>query len=85
MGVRNRTSSREPSAFEEMRVKSENIGKNLKQIIELLGCTQAEFAERCGITQAAVSQILNGEREPSLKTIIQILKVVPTTFERLCK
>lgn len=66
-------------------MKSENIAKNLKDMIDFLGLTQAEFASRVGVTQAAISQIVNGEREPSLKTIIAILTVVPTTFERLCK
>jgi transcriptional regulator with XRE-family HTH domain len=63
----------------------ENFGANLKQLLDELDLIQSEFARRAGLSQAAVSQILNNEREPSLQTICKILTVIPTTFERLVK
>lgn len=61
------------------------IGTNLHNILGYLDMSQSDFANRSGLTQAAVSQIINGEREPSLGTIQKILSVLPITFERLTR
>jgi transcriptional regulator with XRE-family HTH domain len=66
-------------------VNPEKFGKNLKQILDTLEMTQTELAENAGITQAAISQIISGKREPSLMTICLILRVVPVKFERLVR
>lgn len=63
----------------------ENFGKNLKIVIDFLEITQAELTEKSGLTQAGISQIINGEREPSLGSICKILNVIPVKFERLVK
>jgi len=63
-------------------VKPENFGKNLKTVIDFLEISQAELT---GLTQAGISQIVNGEREPSLGSICKILNVLPVKFERLVK
>lgn len=68
-----------------MKLKPENIGKNLKEIMKILGMNQTKLAEKTGLTQAAISQIINSEREPSLKSICVILEVIPISFERLLK
>lgn len=59
------------------------FGKNLSQVLNALGMTQADLAERAGLTPACVSQVLAGKREPTLYTIMRILRVVPVKFERL--
>lgn len=59
------------------------FGKNLKEVMISLGMTQTDLAIRTGLTQAAISQVLSGKREPSLSTVIIILKVIPVKFERL--
>lgn len=64
-------------------LKSENFHINLRQLLNELGLSQTEFAEHIGITQAAVSQLLNGERIPSVETLLKILNKVPVKFERL--
>jgi transcriptional regulator with XRE-family HTH domain len=64
-------------------VSPEKFGKNLKHIIDTLGMSQTELAQNSGLTQAAVSQILAGKREPSLTSICLLLRVVPVKFERL--
>lgn len=61
------------------------FGANLRKVLRSLDMTQAEFAERAGLTPAAVSQILDGKREPSLGTVCKILAVVPTNFEWLVR
>lgn len=62
-----------------------HFGRNLRALLESLGITQAEFAARTGITQGAVSMILSGDRDPSLETVIRILKVIPVKFEMLIR
>jgi predicted transcriptional regulator len=60
-----------------------NFGKNLNKVLDCLEMSQIELAKKTGLTQAAISQIINGQREPSLSTIVKILKIIPTNFERL--
>lgn len=60
-----------------------NFGNNLRLILKSLGLSQVDFAKRAHLTPAAVSQIIDGKRMPSLKTICNILGVLPVTFERL--
>jgi transcriptional regulator with XRE-family HTH domain len=62
---------------------SHSFGKNLREIRKLLGMSASELANRAGVTAAAISQIENGTRDPSLSTIIAILGVLPVKFERL--
>ncbi len=60
-----------------------SFGKNLGSILKSLGMTQTDLAVRTGLTQAAVSQLLSGIRDPSLHTIVKILRVIPVKFEVL--
>ena len=62
-----------------------NFGTNLKRIRESLGMSQKELADRTNLTPAAVSQIENSLRDPSLSSIIAILKIIPIKFEVLIK
>lgn len=61
------------------------FGKNLKEVLDALEMNQTELAARTGLTQAAVSQLLNDEREPSFRTILKILDAIPVKFERLIR
>lgn len=61
------------------------FGKRLKSLLKALGMNQTELAQKTGLTQAAVSQLLAGIRDPSLHTIVKILKVIPIKFEHLVK
>ena len=67
------------------KMNPKNIGRNLKFIMEALEINQSELAEKTGLTPAAISQIINGNRLPSLDSMVAILEVIPTNFERLCK
>ena len=64
-------------------LKSENFHINLRQLLNELGLSQVEFAERIGCTQAAVSQLLNAERLPSMETLLKIINTFHIKFERL--
>lgn len=66
-------------------MNASNFGKNIKDILNFLEMTQGELAKKAGLTPAAISQFVSGEREPSLGTVIKILKVLPVNFERLVK
>lgn len=67
----------------EMKLNHLIFRLNLRRILEDLEITQTDFSARCGLTQANLSQILNGDRQPSIKTICKILNVLPVSFERL--
>lgn len=60
-----------------------NFGRNLVSILKSLGMNQIELSNKTGLTPAAISQILSGEREPSLSSVVKILRVIPVKFERL--
>jgi transcriptional regulator with XRE-family HTH domain len=63
----------------------EYFGANLRKVLRSIDMSQTEFAERAGLTQAAISQILDGKRDPSLTTICKILSAIPTNFEWLVR
>ena len=52
----------------------ENIGHRIKQVIDSLGISQAEFAKKVNISQSMVSKICSGSAEPSYRTISDICK-----------
>lgn len=62
-----------------------NFGKNLKQIREFLGFSQAELAKDAGVTTGALSMLEAGKRAPSLATLVRLLKALGVKFERLVK
>jgi len=61
------------------------IASNLKSIMLSKGQTQTDFAKACGITQAALSQILNMKRYPSLETVQNISSRLKVTVDSLLK
>lgn len=67
-----------------MKEKS-TFGKNLSKELYLQDINQLELSKKLGLTEAAISQIISGKREPSLSIILKILKVLPIKFERLIK
>jgi predicted transcriptional regulator len=55
----------------------------LAELLSLMGMTQNELAKRTGLTQAAISHIINGDRDPALSSILKILRVLPVKFEKI--
>ena len=64
---------------------SKTFGKNLTEVLDSLGMIQRDLASLTGLTEACISQIVNGRREPNLSTVVKIMKVIPVKFERLLK
>ena len=50
---------------------------------EHLGLTQAEVAERAGMTQAALSQIESGQHKPRKATLTKLAAALGITVEQL--
>lgn len=66
-------------------MKPHKFGERLAKVIETLDMSQTELARRSGLTQAAVSQIISGKREPTLSSICALLEAVPAKFEALVR
>lgn len=60
-----------------------DIAKRLKDIRLSLNLTQAQFAENCGLSQAAISQYESGSRGPSFDALRAI--AVNCTIDELVK
>jgi transcriptional regulator with XRE-family HTH domain len=61
-------------------VKPKKIYRTIPEYLAAAGLSQAEFAERLGISQSHLSQIISGHRSASLELAHQIedLTGVPT-------
>lgn len=55
------------------------LGTNLQLAIQRYDITQAHLAEASGLTPAAISQIISGEREPMLSTLLKLCTALRTT------
>ncbi len=53
-----------------------NIGYAIKSIRRQLGITQYDLADKCGISQTSLSQIENGIKRPSNRTIKKVCEVL---------
>lgn len=51
-----------------------NFNKRLKIHLKMFGISQIELSRGSRLTPAGVSQILSGKRDPSLGSIIKIMK-----------
>ena len=59
------------------------FGNNLKSLRKLNKISQQEFASKLNTTQQRVSEWECGKVEPTLFSILKILKVLNVTFEDL--
>jgi hypothetical protein len=62
---------------------AKRFGRNLTTVLKTIDMSPAELSRRTKLTPAAISQILAGNREPLLSTMIKIMDVIPISFERL--
>jgi XRE family transcriptional regulator, regulator of sulfur utilization len=53
-----------------------NVGIAIRSIRRKIGITQYELAERCNISQTSLSQIENGIKRPSTRTIKKVCEVL---------
>ena len=59
---------------EETRLIQKNIGENLKWIRNQVGWTQAQFAEELGISEASLSNYVNGRNEPAVHILLCVCR-----------
>ncbi len=59
------------------------IGKKLRQLREAEGLTQAQFAKKVGLTQAAISQFEDGKRTPSTQALQKIATALRLSIDDL--
>lgn len=59
------------------------VKKRLKDIRENLKLNQSQFADKLGISQAAISQFEDGKRVPSIETLDKIAKSLGMTVTSL--
>lgn len=59
------------------------VARRIKDLIKSKNLTQAEVAEKVGITQAAISQIVNGERFPTMPLIMKLAKELTVSIDYL--
>ena len=63
--------------------KYKKFGENLKSVREFLGLTLKDLSIKSGLTEACISQVETGKREPKLSTIVKLLNALNVKFERL--
>lgn len=54
----------------------EGIGARIAEILSYRGMTQKELAQKAGITEAAVSRYVNGDRAPRSVTVAAMAKAL---------
>lgn len=69
--------------MKEIDDMSEKIGDKIKKYRMSIKMTQAEFADRLGITGASVSAYENGTRQPSYYTLVKIANILGVTTDNL--
>lgn len=52
-----------------LSMDAEDFIKMMRDNMEILDCTQAEYAEMRGVSTAYLSDVLNGRREPGEKLL----------------
>lgn len=56
--------------------ESERVRRRLRKIVEDLGITQTELAERAGLTQVQVCRILTGCSEMKVSTLVKLVEAL---------
>lgn len=57
--------------------------EKIKALMEEKGCSQVELSEIAGVTQAFVSQMLNGYKTPSVAVLKRIADYFGVTVDEL--
>ena len=66
-----------------MAEKTEAFRRNVREVLALKDMTQGELARRTGLSQAWLSEMLNGKANPSLLTCERIARALATPLEGL--
>ena len=62
-----------------------SVGEDIKRIRESRDMPQVELARRAGVTQAMISQVEKGIRNPSLQVANEIAQVLQCDIEDFLK
>lgn len=68
---------------ENMSTEKNTFNKRLEQLLKARKMTQKELAEKAGVTEAAMSHYIKGDRIPRSAVLARISKVLGTTSEFL--
>lgn len=63
--------------------ESTGFGPRLAALLEERGLTQLELAARVGVTRAAMSRYVSGDREPRFVTLVRIAEELGVHVEEL--
>ncbi len=66
-----------------LRVDYAGLGKRIREQRQRLGITQAQLAEQSNLSQQYIGFLENGQRQPSLETIITLCYVLDAPVEYL--
>ena len=69
--------------MEEIDDMNEKIGDKIRKYRTSIKMTQAEFAERLGVTGSSISAYENGTRQPSYFILVKIANVLGVTTDSL--
>jgi len=59
------------------------LGSNLKEVRTAAGLTQAELADRAGVSRKTINTVENGVFVPSTTLALQLARTLGTTVEAL--
>lgn len=63
--------------------EASNFSQRLTALLAARGMTQLELAARIGVTRAAMSRYVSGEREPRLVTLVRIAEELEVNVDEL--
>jgi transcriptional regulator with XRE-family HTH domain len=69
----------EPGDSKRVDAAAKEFSQRLNKTRERQGLTQAQLAERSGLTPAAISQLESGDRKPTFPTIIRLAEALKTS------
>lgn len=59
------------------------IGHNIKTVLDEYGMTQKELADEIGVSKQTISAYICGERQPTIKNLINIAYVLECDIDDL--
>lgn len=67
----------------DARTEREALGSRIRAWRQRRHFSQAELAERSGVTQSTLSNYENGKREPAVSVLIHIAEVLDVSLDEL--
>jgi len=61
----------------------DKFARKLRERADELGVSNAELARRCGLGERQYAYYISGQREPNLRTLVKIARVLNTSSDHL--